>query len=98
LRAGVLYPNDPQVLVVPMKAASTTITEPVRFTKSLQQEIESGDADIEAFGKIIYADIFGANHWVKFCFVTRPSLEIRMRKELTQHEKKCWEYNDSDQD
>jgi len=88
--SGVIFPGDKRFI------PSELFNEgkiPVFLSDEINEKINSGKAVVLTFGRIDYRDLFG-KRWTQFCFLTGPM----PTKSLTTSEKKCNDYNKTDEE
>jgi hypothetical protein len=90
LKTGVIYPNDhSDYVVIALKCCKNGTAFPVQISQAQLTGIHENRAFIAIWGKIWYSDVFGIEHWTKFCdaqgFKLRPG-----------NADKCANYNDTD--
>lgn len=64
---GLLNPDGPISITVPMLREGFDILNPPLLTKMDVARLNSGETYIAVFGKLTYLDIYGTSHWVNFC-------------------------------
>jgi hypothetical protein len=86
-----ILPNTDMHLTLTVLRAAPRKKEPdlVLFDSAIQHSIDQGDLLIVVHGMLTYEDVFGVEHWLKFC--TFGSGNLRHRGSP-----KCDEYNDTD--
>jgi hypothetical protein len=67
IHAGVIFPNGPINVTIPIVRYGAQAPEAIVPTPSLRQEIANGESFIIFYGKITYSDVFGTSHWTSFC-------------------------------
>lgn len=93
--ANIVLPNDPDDGSYPaLKRGATGYAEQVLITPTILRGVNTQTLATMAHGKITYKDIFGADHWINFCF--QDTLIQRTRIDAAS--KKCSDYNDTDQE
>jgi hypothetical protein len=85
LSKAAISPSDPTAKVVLYSADDSGLVVPLN--EATMQRVNSGEAYVVAYGKVVYEDIFGARHWAVFCHnITEPAGTGR-------HSNKCMAYN-----
>ena len=87
IHAGVIFPNGPINITVPIVRYGAQAPEAIQPTPALRQEIANGESFIIFYGKITYSDVFGTSHWTSFCTGSGSAMGDL---------KKCVSYNDVD--
>ena len=84
---GVINPSErsPYTLIT-IRCCENGHPAPVFVTKDQLKALQDNKAYIVAWGKVWYSDIFGIEHWTKFCV---------MRGSASSSDK-CSDYNDTD--
>lgn len=90
---GMLYPNALQqgIASTLAEARGTQIVPPAALSAADMQELLAGEAYLAIYGKITYLDVFGMNHYTKFCVFSSPA-----PKQVYVTAKKCTDYNSVD--
>lgn len=88
IQAGTIFPGGKITESFEAEQHGATKAEPILFTEPLKNELFTPHKSyIIVYGKIIYDDIFGTEHWTTYCrYVLHP--------ELISDE--CIRYNDTD--
>lgn len=86
----VIFPNSFDDIPVALMTNAPGLNL-VPITPTDIREFEHGDTFFVLFGRVDYSDIFGTEHWVKFCTWKGNQLTGR-----TFTAKKCTDYNDTD--
>ena len=95
--ASLMLPNPrplPNPVLAIRQIAGTQTAEIINFTQDLSDKYNAGQVWFSIEGKMTYEDVFGAEHWMTFCFANLhnpPS--VRRTPEAI---KKCTEYNNMD--
>jgi hypothetical protein len=65
---GTVFPND-FIDVIDNRMVSKSQTEVVSapFSAADLEELQKGNAYVVAYGEVRYSDVFGIQHWTKFC-------------------------------
>ena len=88
-------PQDMQYAALPKYDESPNEPlPPIIVDDSIRQAIETGKSYIVVHGKITYYDVFGIEHWIRFCHYAHNVVGFQERSVAST----CGPYNDTDKD
>ena len=97
-KAGTMYPDSPLSFAFntsKFKVGTSDIesnVEPLPLSAKAVQDINEGTAYIAVYGIITYQDIFGVEHFTRFCAFNSPKISAAIEESA----KSCAEYNKID--
>jgi hypothetical protein len=91
--AGAIFLGSPVPVSINVQRYGAHTATPISSSE-LKQDLESQKAYIIFYGEITYKDIFGKQHWTRFCTGSGKAIEGSPDDVL----KKCITYNDVDHD
>lgn len=93
ISTGILFPDDS--IRAPYQAMRRGIDkhETIVFDAPLKQDFAEGKSYIIAHARITYIDMFGTDHWLKFCEIV---VGVPNPYETSEAYRLCFAYNDAD--
>jgi hypothetical protein len=99
MQSGIMFPTQDQTVNVTVYNAVADKTRDVvaesrPFTNVEVDLLRSGKAEVFIYGEFTFSDVFGTDHWYKFC----ASQSDRQERTLKDWDAKqsCGQYNDTD--
>lgn len=97
---GDIFQGEMKSIQVPLMTGGPGNVKPAQVTAPILRQIIRHELHIVGFGNLLYDDVFGHSHWIKFCTVGsegKPgSFEAQKTKIPFTGDERCIEYNDID--
>jgi hypothetical protein len=97
MKSGIMFPTQEQKVDVSpytLVADKNVIAEPRPVTKEEVSLLTSGRAEVFIYGEFTFSDVFGTNHWYRFCVAQSPKQERTQRDWGAKQS--CGKYNGTD--
>ena len=99
MQSGIMFPTQDQPVALTVynavdDKARDVVAEPRPVTKEEVDLLKSGKAEVFIYGDFTFTDVFGTNHWFKFCAAQSKKQERTLKD--WDAKQSCVKYNDTD--